>query len=77
VIARNFCSRMFSSDLWVAKDILNSKDTGVPGAVSYAIGEVKGNLHLAQFEFAGYEIPSQVYSKCPSFTINCVISALI
>jgi hypothetical protein len=61
-ISNSHLSRL-SSDLWVADDILNSKDTGVSSSVQYAIGGISGNIRTAELKFLDFVVPDQAFSK--------------
>ncbi|CAL1707657.1 unnamed protein product [Somion occarium] len=50
-----------SSDLTVAGDIPNTKDTGKTTELSYAIGSAKGPIKLVEVGYEGYTIPDQAF----------------
>ncbi|EPQ54524.1 acid protease [Gloeophyllum trabeum ATCC 11539] len=50
-----------SSDLWVAQNIPNAKDTGKSAKLSYAVGTAAGDIYTAPLEFDGYTVPDQAF----------------
>ncbi|KAI0248606.1 aspartic peptidase domain-containing protein, partial [Lactifluus subvellereus] len=50
-----------SSDLWVAGNVSNSKNTGVSTSVEYAIGAISGSVRTAQLTFLNFVVPDQVF----------------
>ncbi|THV05264.1 acid protease [Dendrothele bispora CBS 962.96] len=52
-----------SVDLWVSGDVPGTKDLGVPMSITFAKGDVTGNINTAQLEFDGFTVQNQAYLK--------------
>ncbi|KDQ62634.1 hypothetical protein JAAARDRAFT_54556 [Jaapia argillacea MUCL 33604] len=50
-----------SSDLWVAENIPNAKDTGKAAKLSYAVGQANGDIWTAQLTFDDYTVNDQAF----------------
>ncbi|KAI9059263.1 acid protease [Trametes sanguinea] len=50
-----------SSDLWVAGNVPNNKETGKETKVQYAVDAVEGSILTASLEFAGYTVDDQAF----------------
>ncbi|KAG8880182.1 hypothetical protein FRB97_001013 [Tulasnella sp. 331] len=50
-----------SSDMWIYGNVSNTTPTNQSAGLSYAIGEVDGDILLAPLSFAGYKVPSQAF----------------
>ncbi|KAI0662199.1 acid protease [Cubamyces menziesii] len=54
-----------SSDLWVAGNVPNTKNTGHVTKVQYAVDSVEGNILTSTLEFAGYTVDDQAFISVP------------
>ncbi|KAG8863787.1 hypothetical protein FRB96_007624 [Tulasnella sp. 330] len=53
-----------SADMWIYANVSNTTTTTGSASLSYAIGNVEGNIVQAPLSFAGYNVPSQAFSMC-------------
>ncbi|EIW74697.1 acid protease [Coniophora puteana RWD-64-598 SS2] len=62
-----------SSDLWVTGSVPSTTNTGKSVTLSYAVGQAKGNINTATFQFGGYTVNDQAFllvTDTSSFSTN-------